>query len=1136
MRGDELFDRCVRMATGEPSPMMLRRLHETLVLACGEALRDTPQAFGNLFSQVDYLCKHNGIAMRERIAIQLMRRHSNGRTDDGTTACGRRVAEPLQREDWLYDLRSLALFISAVFHADIPHRLLTLLPAEGRPVVRRNPVALRRLRCIVDGIDGTRVYATAADGPVVATLDGLPELELLREGMQLNLLECSISSANGADVLTVEPRLVVVEPDFLVDISSVAACFQDYGHHPLSYVVYRLKPRANSQQILLGNFAGSVLDDLIHHPDSFRFADTLTQSFREQALQFCTCEPFDTLRFKDDAQRQVGHIREAVGQLFPNNREPLTVNHAPLTVNREAPPRYDRSRALLEPSFVCEYLGLQGRVDLMTDDMRLLVEQKSGKNWNIERIMQHLPPVGQHLYSETHYVQLLLYYGVLRYNFELPADRVDIRLLYSKYPARQGLVVASYYHQLFREAISVRNRIVVLEQQIARQGFSSVMPQLKAGVLLEEPRKAEFFNKYIRPEVERVLQPLHSLSPTEADYVERMLTFVYREQLAQKTGVQEGQGGAQADLWNMPLNEKLEVGCILLGPVISHDSERVTLRIDTTTVLPNFRRGDMVYLYRHDTSPDVCSGILYKGVIEQLTDTEATVLLNDRQQNERVFQEGTFAIEHASSDIGTTSAVRSIHAFCTAPQQKRDLLLGLCTPRRDPAVKCSRSYHPHYDDVLLKAVQARDYFLLQGPPGTGKTSMALRFLVEEELSSHPSHLAPHLLLTAYTHRAVDEICAMLTEAGIDYVRLGSPTAGDLRFTDHLLDSALGEHPKLTDIRQLLDGKHVVVSTTATLQARPFVFQLKHFSLCIVDEASQILEPSIIGLLASDRIDRFILIGDHKQLPAVVQQPDDEPRLHSCRQSLFERLLRQEEAAGRTDFTAVLRRQGRMHPDIARFPNEHFYRREQLLPVPLPHQEEEALGYCQPSQDCLDDLLKQHRVLFFPVDRPSTVSQLNVQVDNAEVASNVQSSDKVNPVEARLVADLLRRLYRQVGADAFDSMRTVGVIVPYRNQIAMIRREVAQLGIPQLNAISIDTVERYQGSQRDVIVYSFTVQHAYQLDFLTANSFEESGCTIDRKLNVAMTRARKQLLMTGCASVLSQNAVFAELISQFIVHS
>ena len=1086
MQVSELFERCVELADVAPSGASLRYLHETLVLACAEALRGSRQGFGNVFAQVDYLCKHHGIAMRDRIAIQQMRRHSNGKEqitqeDDGE-----------YQSSWLYDVRALALFISAIFHEDIPHKLLTLLPATGCQQEHQAQVNLRYVRCIVDSWDEHYIYASTSDGPICVEDTSLHDI--LTEGMQLNLLDCHREGT------TITAGLIVIEPDFLVDISSIAACFQDYGHHPMSYLFNRLKARVNSQQILLGNFAGSALDDLINSPTT-PFTETLRRSFSEQALQFCTCSGFDATRFKADAQQQVTNIREAVDVLFDD---------------------YQRDRALIEPSFVCERLGLQGRVDLMTDDMRLLVEQKSGKNWNIERLANHLPPVSPYPYKEDHYVQLLLYYGVLRYNFQLSADRVDIRLLYSKYAARQGLLVVNYYQQLFREAIHIRNLIVAQEIRLAREGFATVFPQLHAGILLEDQKKADFFNQYIRDEKERVVAPLHHLSDVELNYVERMLTFVYREQLALKTGVQEGQSGAQADLWNMPLAEKQEMGSILMGPIVERDVEHVTLSIDTTTVLPNFRRGDMVYVYRCDDAPDVCRSILYKGIIEQLTDSQITIRLNERQQNKHVFSEGTYAVEHASSDVTTTSALRSVLSFCGASQDKRQLLLGQRPPRRDTSITLSRSYSPHYDEMLLKARQAQDYFLLQGPPGTGKTSMALRFLVEEEL--HSSRLTSHssLLLTAYTNRAVDEICSMLEDAGIDYLRIGYEASCDPRFAHRLLDRVLEEKPRLDDIRQQLQQARVIVSTTSMLQSRSFLLDIKHFSLCIVDEASQILEPNIIGLLSSDSIERFILIGDHKQLPAVVVQPDDEPTLHACRLSLFERLLHQEREAGREAYTAILRRQGRMHPDIAAFPNEFFYAREQLQPVPLPHQEETELPYHQPSEDALDDLLKQHRVLFFP---SGLLSSSPVR-EGSEVGS-----DKVNPVEASLVADLLRRIYRQYG-ERFDATKTVGVIVPYRNQIAMIRREIAQLGIPQLLDISIDTVERYQGSQRDVIIYSFTIRHPYQLDFLCANCFDEDGKTIDRKLNVAMTRARKQLLMTGCTSVLNQNPIFAQLILRY----
>lgn len=1113
MSAEELFDRCADLAVAAPTDVTLRYLHETLVLTCAEALKGTRQGFGNVFSQVDYLCKHHGVAVRDRIAIQQMRRHSNGRQGGSE--------ESLSQEDWLYDVRALALFISAVFHVDIPHEVVVRLPVAGKPQQESSRVNLSYLRCVVDHWDDHTIYATTADGDIC--VEDSTVQDILTVGMQLNLLDCHREGS------TIKAGLVVVEPDFLVDISSVAACFQDYGHHPMSYLFNRLKPRANSQQILLGNFAGTALDDLIHHPDT-PFTDTLRKSFGEQVLQFCTCPGFDSARFKADARQQEVHIREAVEVLFhQDDNDALRVSDS-----------HDIRRALLEPSFVCEHLGLQGRVDLMTDDMRLLVEQKSGKNWHIERLMQQLPPVSPYPYQEAHYVQLLLYYGVLRYNFHLPADQVDIRLLYSKYPARQGLLVVNFYQQLFREAILVRNRIVAQEIQMARQGFATVEPLLQSSILLENTQKADFYNKYIRNQLEQLTAPYHRLSAGERDYVERLFTFVYREQLAQKTGVQEGQGGAQADLWNMPLSVKLETGSILMGPIQQHDEEQVTLAIDTSQVLPNFRRGDMVYLYRHDEETDVCSRILYKGVISALTDTLLTVRLNERQQNDSIFREGVFAVEHASSDITTTAALRSIHAFCTAAADKRQLLLGLRAPHRDGSLQLSRSYSPHYDDVLLKAKQARDYFLLQGPPGTGKTSMALRFLVEEELQTPPntppsSFLPSHstLLLTAYTNRAVDEICGMLEEAAIDYLRLGSADSCEPRYVPHLLDRMIDACPKMDDIRQQLVAVNVIVSTTSTLLSRPFLLELMDFSLCIVDEASQILEPNIIGLLTSDRIKRFILIGDHKQLPAVVQQPDDEPTLHTCRQSLFERLLLQERTAGREDFVAILRRQGRMHPDIAAFPNEFFYATEHLQPVPLPHQEEDSLGYEAPSQDALDDLLKQQRVLFFPSDSDSSHPSPFI-LHPSSLAS--QLSDKVNPQEARMVADLLRRICRQYGT-RFDASKTVGVIVPYRNQIAMIRREIAQLDLPQLHDITIDTVERYQGSQRDVIIYSFTVRHPYQLDFLTANCFEESpGCIIDRKLNVVMTRARKQLLMTGSQSVLMRNSIFAALIRRYSIPS
>lgn len=975
-------------------------------------------------------------------------------------------------------------------------------------------------RCTVKSIDGDSIrVVTSDDRQLSVPLRGADSylFALLRDGMRLNILNPSI------------PELIVVEPDFLMDISALAALFTEYGHHPLLYTVGRLLPRANSQAILLGNFAGSALDDIINQPD-FSFARTLSESFREQALQFCTCPDFSPLLFKTDAQQQVRNLQEVVERLFSLD---------------DGMSGYDRSKAILEPSFVCERLGLQGRVDLMTTDMRLLVEQKSGKNYKIEKYLRGQKD-SSFLQKDDHYVQLLLYYGVLRYNFGIGDSQTDMHLLYSRYPAADGLLAVDFHRKLFHEAIELRNRVVAQEFATAREGFGSLLPKLNTETVYEGIERSDFFNRYIASRTEQLSRQLDSLDAKEREYLERQMTFVYREQLYSKLGSTQEQGRAAADLWNMSLAEKREAGnimtdlCITAKEQSAEGSGYDLLTLETadgpcTTssaldFYPNFRRGDMVYLYAYNDVPDVRKSLLFRGRMMDITANRVLIKLNDGQQNVQVFDTPSpitnqqspvspkYAIEHDTSDVNTSSAIRSLMAFATSSKWKRQLLLGQREPKADTSVTLTRSYHPHYDDIVLRQKQALDYFLLIGPPGTGKTSMALRFIVEEELSNtyhsithqRPS-TTPSILLMAYTNRAVDEICYMLVDAGIDFLRLGNEASCDPRFKSHLLEAVLDGKPKLDDVRRHIIQTRVVVSTTATMQSRPFIFQLKHFSLCVVDEASQILEPNIIGLLASDAVGRFVLVGDYKQLPAVVQQPGD------AFESLFERLIRWERQQHRQQFIGVLHRQGRMHPDVAAFANELFYISENLQPVPCPHQLDTSLHYDEPSQDCLDDLLKERRVLF---------------MDCGPIVP--ADCDKINIAEARIVADLLRRIYRQCGTSDFDTTKTVGVIVPYRNQIAMIRHEIERLGIPDLMQISIDTVERYQGSQRDVIIYSFTVQHDYQLDFLTANCIVEDGMIIDRKLNVALTRARKQLLITGCAAVLQHNPLFAELIKRYVV--
>ena len=1117
----ELFTRIADILTA-PSEAQARIMHETLVIACYEGLKETKHGFGNLSSQVEALCRLHHIAPKDVVAIHKMRRHSNS-------------AAPILPDDIAYDCRALALFVSAVFQEAIPDTLVGKLPTHGRITENIQIANYRYIRCIVRAWDEQTIQVAVINqdsSEELLMVDYMNTAEyvdfsylrsLLREGMQLNLLDCTVTRKK------VIPRLIVVEPDYLVDISSIANCFESYGHHPLLFTVKRMGERPNNKYIVLGNFAGSALDDIINHPTDYTIKDTFRSNFREKALDFATCPDFNAVEFKQAAEQQVANIQEIVNELFQS---------------------FEREKAILEPSFVCERLGLQGRIDLMTTDLKLLVEQKSGKNIFIER--QYKNPHGS-LHVEKHYVQLLLYYGILQYNFQLNPKDAHIELMYSKYPLPNGLLEVEPLQKLIREAMKFRNQAVATEYWMADNGFHRLLPLMTPQVLNVEKQNDAFYQRYLLPQLTEVLAPLHQLSELERAYFTRMMTFVIKEQLVSKVGAQEGVGNSNADLWNMPLAEKKDTGNIYTELTITDKScsssfngyDTITLNVPQQGIdfLPNFRRGDMVYLYAYkkNEEPDVRKSILFKGSLQEIHTSSIVVHLNDGQQNPNLIAGECFALEHAGSDIGGTSAIRSLYTFITSDVERRQLLLGQRAPRADKSLVLSHSYHPDYDEIILKAKQAQDYFLLIGPPGTGKTSQALQYLVREQLAEKPKGQSTNpydhspkvngqssILLLAYTNRAVDEICNMLSEHEIDYIRIGNEYSCDPKYSDHLLQEVLDENTTLNSIKSTLSEAQIIVATTSTMNSRSALFNIKHFELVIIDEASQILEPNIVGILTARQeegraIDRFILVGDHKQLPAVVQQQGEADventssvleniHLSSCANSLFERLILTERAAGRTDFIGTLHKQGRMHPDIADFANRKFYAKEQLECVPLAHQLETELAYNEESEDALDNMLKAHRMIFIP---SMPCKQLNI-------------SEKVNTDEARIIADLLRRLYRQMSKD-FDPQKSVGVIVPYRNQIAMIRKEIERLEIPALEDISIDTVERYQGSQRDVILYSFTIQSRYQLDFLTANTFYEEGQPIDRKLNVAITRARKQLILTGNESTLRQNQLFAELI-------
>lgn len=1109
----DLFNRIERIhhqPTAAPDNLQAKYilLHKVLEQACYELTTGVTLSFANLFSRLDYICKEKKMTPSDRYAIQTMRRNCNA-------AMGDRFQADMQ--EYLYDLRALVRFVSLGFEEDIPASILPEIPHSNRPYQGTRLSHIPYVRASVTSWNDTQIFAATdseTDPFIIINYakggydgDLLYLKELLSENLPLNLLDVRVDEENHYI-----PNLIVIHPDYLIDISSLAACFREYGHHPLNYFMNKIKPRANTAPILMGNLASQFLDDYINEQpqEPVSYPRTIKKFFAASALDFCTCSlPAD---FHAQAQAQMMNIRSFVHDVLPHNIR-----------------NFNKKNTLLEASFICEKLGLQGRVDMMQKDFQVLIEQKAGKRDEYHR-----------RHKEDHFIQMMLYQGVLMYNFGQETANMQTFLLYSKYA--DGLLIEHFAENLFRESIKLRNYIVHNEMRLGDGAIGEIVDSLSTDLLNELQIGGKLWNDYQEPQLQTAINTLKRCTPLERAYFNRFFTFVSKEQILSKTGGSNDASHGFAGNWHIPLHEKLEAGNILTGLTIQekqssgpgkgYDLIELHIPAQDEDFLPNFRTGDMVILYAYKEEPDMRKQILMKGNILELQPDRMTLVLRNGQQNKDIIggKEEVFAVEHDFSDTSANNGFRGLYAFLSAQADRKELLLGVRPPAQLEDVKLNGDYG-RFNELILKEKQAKDYFLLVGPPGTGKTSCALRFMVEEALSEPDTSI----LLLSYTNRAVDEICAMLTDSGIadrtPFIRIGNELSCDKRFVPYLLKYSLDDCPKLTDIQQKMARTRIFVGTTTAINNRLNLFTLKHFQLAIIDEASQILEPDLIGILSArhqqhNAIDKFVLVGDYKQLPAIAQQSAEEAAvtdfllrnigLEDCRNSLFERLYKLSPDTCRS----ILHKQGRMHPAIAEFPNQTFYYREQLESVPLPHQlEETPYEAGLTPQDTIDQLLLARRMVFIPAEAPD----------------HLTCSDKTNPNEARIVATLLGHIYR-LTESRFDPNRTVGVIVPYRNQIAMIRKEIARLQLPALQDISIDTVERYQGSQRDIIIYSFTIQNFSQLNFLTANTFQEGNFLIDRKLNVALTRARKQLLLTGNPHILGANITFYKLMEYIRLHN
>jgi len=888
---------------------------------------------------------------------------------------------------------------------------------------------------------------------------------MLRPGMQVNALELA---QVGSDVF--RPARLIVEPDELLDVSALTACVRPFGSSPYNFLLKKFDRDEKSAAMLLGDVANQMLDDCVNDRNATA-EGSLRQAFLDGMLDFCTTSGIDQ-KFFADCKQQFAHIQAQVRQM-----------------------RMADGAATLEPSFFCESLGLQGRFDLLSRDGRLLLELKSGKwdEWNKRE-------------QEAHLLQMLLYKEILFYNLGFERDETRGLLFYSKYPqVAEGNLFQS---EMVDSVLTLRNQIVVLEHLLCEGQGRAILTQLTPERLKTQNCAPKLWEVYCRPPLAGLLDALHGMDELTADYFYRMLRFLANEQRLSRIGdgrLESTRG--MANLWNADLDLKRANGDILtdltLADVRRHeDGSVVALRLrlnEAFDTLPSFRVGDAVLVYRRrDDGDNATNQQLLRCGVEQFEEGFIWLRLRHRQRmNVASLQQGMqFAVEHDHIEASFRSLYSGLFALVQAPKERRDLLL------------CQRKPEP-----------GKDYSLIVGPPGTGKTSVALRGLVEQWLAEGKT-----MLLMAYTNRAVDEICGML--GALDYLRLGKELSCDARYQDHLFSHVMDDCTRRSEVVECLAQFRIVVSTVASMSAHLNLFNIKQFDLAVFDEASQILEPQMLPVLCAKRIDgtcaipRFVMIGDHKQLPAVVAQTEEETAvdeaslqaigLSNCRNSLFERLhhfVKDDPGVVR-----LLSKQGRMHEDIAAFANEQFYG-GQLDVVPLPHQRG-PLPFVKSMPE--NAVLAQNRMVFVPV-APPLPAERQVKLNEGEAAAIAQ------------VVKQLENLAALNGLD-FSAAKHVGIIVPFRRQIVAIRHALERVGVADAWDILIDTVERYQGSQKDCIIFGTTISQEYELELLSS-IVDVDGTPVDRKLNVAVTRARKQFILVGNKALLECNSLYSLLVKK-----
>jgi DNA replication ATP-dependent helicase Dna2 len=914
---------------------------------------------------------------------------------------------------------------------------------------------------------------------------------------QINLLDADCDEDG-----ILKPTALIIMPEYLVDVTSISGCFTSKGPDPAAYLMEKFRIRNTGISTLAGNIINGLTDLIIHTPN-ITFQEAVRKSFEWFPLELSFLSDYETAQLIQLIKPQFLTLLKTINYRFPAHG-------------------IDRNHISIEPSFYSRTYGIQGRLDLLypgsKETLNHIIEVKSGKIYQ---------PNKQGI-NQSHYIQTVLYHLLIRSVYHDAPDPLAY-ILYSRHE-EQSLRNAKITAPAVSQSLWMRNAIVILDHRMTKHNeIETILAESSlSGCKME--------NSFLNRDILQVTDSYKNLNQTEKLYFNHQCAFISKEKLITKS------------IYNAPADGITLGSELTIRPTIAHSATTEERFLDKLTILENrasladpililnkshnassnsqIKAGEPAILFpsgnKHLTEA-VFDNQVFKCTVLSIHRNHISVKLRKPQHHHTLFNQYEYwSILTENPENGYQAMYQSLSEWMNAPKSYRDLILGNrppCLLHEKPPAFIPDSLTDNQQKIFSKVIRGSEYFLIWGPPGTGKTHIMLRIIT----SFLMEHTSENILLLAYTNRAVDEICESLFSNGnlcaSSLIRIGSRQSTSSNFHGYLFDAFIRQCNTRQEVKQLLQNKRIYTATISSISNKKDLLRYKSFGTVIIDEASQIPEAMLCGLL--HHFTKIILIGDHRQLPAVVMQSEQEPEKGQAelisstsvnvRNSLFERLFRQACTMGWHHAYGLLSEQGRMHTHLMAFVNQQYYE-NQLKPFPG---------------------LKRQVAPYFLKNVRGQQFDLEERKRFIHIENTNNNEYKSNTAEAALCAVLVKLLHAMhVKAKREFHNTSVGIITPFRAQSARIQQILQEHCPDCADLITVDTVERYQGSARDIIIMSTCIGQPEQLSMIT--SISDEG--IDRKLNVAITRAREQLIVLGNRNILTTNSAYKKLIEWLEIES